>query len=180
MSIKRCIKLAKKINECREKGLHPKVIRRLERKLDGATLHQMYPNQADKVHSIFQSARETLLSIIDKTLEVVEDSAKVTPASGQLSMFQSKSPIKLPIDGTKITQYDVLINIRALVFNFTKINLHFHPNVMLLGGMLYAFNNEGYAILGITKKDVWLDGYFAKCGLLADKLQEIVLTMVGD
>ena len=46
--------------------------------------------------------------------------------------------------------------------------------------MLNLFYKQGYEVLGITKEELNLDPYFNKCGLLADKLTEIVINDVGN
>lgn len=181
MSEKRCLKLIKKIKECKGKGASKKVIKRLESKLNGAVAHHVQPDLAEKSQSIFQSARCTLLTIINGVIDFRGDKAKTTDALSSIGVLLNMgvSPHNVKVKSGDFTQEDVLKNVRELALNFTKINENLHANILLLSGMLNAFNSNGYDILGISKDDINLDPYFNKCGLLADKLMELVIADMG-
>ena len=178
MSEKRCLKLSKKIAECKQKGLHPKVIRRLEKKLEGAICHHVFPELSGKSHSVFQSVRCTLLTIINSAIDFRGDKAKELDAKSQLSVFLS--PKNDTIKTGDFKQYDVFKALRELALSLTKFNSNLHANILLVSGMLNLFYKQGYEVLGITKEELNLDPYFNKCGLLADKLTELVINDVGN
>lgn len=176
MSEKRCLKLSKKIAECKQKGLHPKVIRRLEKKLEGALCHHVFPELSRKSHSVLQSVRYTLLTIINSAIDFRGDKAKELDAKPQLDVFLSNDTIKTG----EFKQSDVFKDLRELALSLTKFNSNLHANILLVSGMLNLFYKQGYEVLGITKEELNLDPYFNKCGLLADKLTEIVINDVGN
>lgn len=182
MSENRCLKLTKKIKECQDKGMHPKIIRRLEKKLDGAICHHVFPELSEQSQSLFQSARCTLLTIINSAIELQGDKAKEIDAKSQLGVFLNMgvSSQNKTVKVGEFKQSDVFRTLRVLALNFTKVNSNLHTNILLLSGMLNAFHTQGYDILGITKDELNLDPYFNKCGLLADKLMEMAVRDMGN
>lgn len=182
MSDKRCLKLAKKIKECKDKGMHPKIIRRLEKKLDGAICHHVFPELSEKSQSVFQSVRHTLLTIINSATDFRGDKAKELDAKSQLGVFLNMgvSPKNTTIKTGDFKQSDVFKALRELALNLTKINSNLHANILLVSGMLNSFYKQGYEILGINKDELNLDPYFNKCGLLAYKLMEITIGDMGN
>ena len=181
MSEKRCLKLTRKILECKAKHLHPKVVRRLENKLSGAMIHHVRPQLANECQSLFQSARCTLVEILNRATEFSGDKASTTKADSFLQVY-SNVTTKPNVDQNavkEITQEDVFNELRNLAFGFTKVNDKLQFNVMLLGGLLNSLYKDGYGILGIDKEQLNLTPYFNKCGILADKLMTTVIANAG-
>ena len=178
MSEKRCLKLVKKIAECKQKGMHPKVIRRLEKKLEGAICHHVFPELSEQSQSVFQSVRCTLLTIINSATDFRGDKANELDAESQLGVFLS--PNNNTVKTGDFKQSDVFKALRELALSLTKINSNLHANILLVSGMLNSFYKQGYEILGINKDDLNLDLYFNKCGLLADKLADMVIGDMGN
>lgn len=181
MSEKRCLKLTRKILECKAKRLHPKVVRRLENKLSGAMIHHVRPQLANECQSLFQSARCTLVEILNRVTEFAGDKASTTKADSFLQVY-SNITVKPNVDKEvvkEITQEDVFNELRNLAFVFTKVNDKLQFNVMLLGGLLNSLYKDGYGILGIDKEQLNLTPYFNKCGILADKLMTTVIANAG-
>ena len=149
----------------------------MEKKLDGAICHHVFPELSEKSQSVFQSVRCTLLTIINSATDFRGDKAKELDAESQLGVFLS--PTNATVKTGDFKQSDVFKALRELALSLTKINSNLHANILLVSGMLNSFYKQGYEILGINKEELNLDPYFNKCGLLADKLADMVIKDMG-
>lgn len=180
MSEKRCLKLVKKIAECKQKGLHPKVIRRLERKLDCASIRVLEPKLTSELHRVFQSAKATLDEIYKIADEVIPESVLNSNFLDRASKKSKKVVNPKDIKVKVITYRELLEENRKVYIDSTRMDSSFRMKTMRLCGLLVLFSHIGYDLMGITKNDFNFDPYFTKCGVLVDQLCDIVYNSVRE
>lgn len=173
MSQQRCVKLAKKIMECKKKHLHPKVIRRLERKLDCATARYDYPVLTTELHRVFQSARATLNTMYKIMDEVIP------PSVWNKNFLENADEVVtaavVPDNNVKHISYrELLDTTREVYIASTSLDGNFKFKALMLCGVLGMFHDYGYELMGITKETFNFDPYFFKCLRLANEIADIV------
>lgn len=172
MSEKRREKLAKKITECIDKSLHNKCINRLQAKLDSAIVRDSFDN-VEEYHQIFQSARATIKNILD-VVEKKYAYIKNEDCVGVTAYFIKSTNINADKSaGKSMTKHQLWEFYRQLAHLFTKIDKYLRLNAFMLNGFLSALSNHPYDVLGIPL-DVTLATQFKKCGMLSDRICELI------
>lgn len=180
MSIQRIKKLNAKINECLDKNLHPKVIRRLENKLRSALYREDNPLNVVELHRLLQSARATLLNILNLVEIITTDEEKNRTCEEVIVAANSRSLVPYPEDdaakaGESLTVKELWGFYRYLTYQFTKMDSNTNKNVVLLCGLLSSLNNRGSKELGLENTCERLEKWFSKCGILEHKIMTLIL-----
>lgn len=174
MSEQRRYKLARKIKDCLDKDLHPKVSRRLQAKLDSALVRDAY-GDIEQYHRVLQSARATIKQILKETRKHYASLGDET-TEYVISDFITMSELeKMEVEGEYMTKNELWDYYSKLTHLFTKVNRIFFTNVMMLNGLLISFNKGKTDVLGVPNDGKINPMLFYKCGVLADKLSDLIV-----